>query len=136
MLENRLDKAMIKYNEAQSIRKTYEEIVKKLKEERLTFDTQLATLDKLLRAKKADVAALEKMYKDANHAKDLAKSELAKFEQKWTEDRKHREKELTVRREQMKQKMDFSDKFDRKVRLAFFIICSLSVVSSTHLQLQ
>jgi hypothetical protein len=28
MLENRLDKAMIKYNEAQSIRKTYEQIVK------------------------------------------------------------------------------------------------------------
>ena len=26
--ENRLDKAMIKYNEAQSIRKTYEQIVK------------------------------------------------------------------------------------------------------------
>jgi chromosome segregation ATPase len=33
-LENRLDKAMIKYNEAQSIRKTYEQIVKRLKEER------------------------------------------------------------------------------------------------------
>jgi hypothetical protein len=28
MLENRLDKAMIKYNEAQAIRKTYEQIVK------------------------------------------------------------------------------------------------------------
>ena len=34
MLENRLDKAMIKYNEAQSIRKTYEQIVKRLKDER------------------------------------------------------------------------------------------------------
>lgn len=31
MLENRLDKAMIKYNEAQSIRKTYEQIVARLK---------------------------------------------------------------------------------------------------------
>jgi len=31
ILENRLDKAMIKYNEAQSIRKTYEQIVKRLK---------------------------------------------------------------------------------------------------------
>ena len=28
VLENRLDKAMIKYNEAQSIRKTYEQIVR------------------------------------------------------------------------------------------------------------
>lgn len=40
-LENRLDKAMIKYNEAQSIRKTYEQIVRRLKEERVGFDNQL-----------------------------------------------------------------------------------------------
>jgi hypothetical protein len=32
VLENRLDKVMIKYNEAQSIKKTYEQIVKRLKE--------------------------------------------------------------------------------------------------------
>jgi len=38
ILENRLDKAMIKYNEAMSIRKTYEIILKKLKEERIVFD--------------------------------------------------------------------------------------------------
>ncbi len=38
MLENRLDKAMIKYNEAQSIKRTYELIVKRLKEERVGYD--------------------------------------------------------------------------------------------------
>ena len=43
MLENRLDKALIKYNEAQSIKKTYEQIVKRLREERIGFDHQLAT---------------------------------------------------------------------------------------------
>merc|ERR1711988_391214 len=36
-LENRLDKAIIKYNEAQSIRKTYEQIVKRLKDELSPF---------------------------------------------------------------------------------------------------
>ena len=46
MLENRLDKAMIKYNEAQSIRKTYEQIVKRLKEERIGFDNQLAAIER------------------------------------------------------------------------------------------
>lgn len=40
-MENRLDKAIIKYNEAQSIRKTYEQIVKRLKDERITFDNQV-----------------------------------------------------------------------------------------------
>lgn len=40
-LENKLDKAMIKYNEAQSIRKTYEQIVRRLREERVGFDNQV-----------------------------------------------------------------------------------------------
>ena len=38
MLENRLDKAMIKFNEAQSIKKTYDIILKRLKEERIAYD--------------------------------------------------------------------------------------------------
>ena len=48
MLENKLDKAMIKYNEAQSIRKTYEMIVKRLKDERVGYDNQLAAIEQLL----------------------------------------------------------------------------------------
>ena len=40
-LENRLDKAMIQYNEAYGICSTYEHIVKRLKEERVSFDNQL-----------------------------------------------------------------------------------------------
>lgn len=38
VMENRLDKAMIKYNEAMSIKNTYELIVKRLKEERIGYD--------------------------------------------------------------------------------------------------
>lgn len=44
VLENRLDKVMIKYNEAQSIRKTYEQISKRLKEERIKYDNELASI--------------------------------------------------------------------------------------------
>jgi hypothetical protein len=64
---------MIKYNEAQSIRKTYEQIMKRLQEERLTFDTQLANFEKTLKAKKMDASQLEMMSRDANHAKEVAK---------------------------------------------------------------
>ena len=53
-LENKLDKAMIKYNEAQSIRKTYEQIVKRLKEERVGFDNQLTAVERTLGAKMRD----------------------------------------------------------------------------------
>ncbi|KAJ3088217.1 hypothetical protein HK102_009269 [Quaeritorhiza haematococci] len=113
-LENRLDKAMIKYNEAQSIRKTYEQIVKRLQEERLTYDTRLATFEKTLKLKKQDALELEMMSRDANHAKEVAKAELLRFEQQINEERKQRERDLQVRRELVKQKVDFTDKLDRK----------------------
>ena len=73
MLENRLDKAVIKFNEAQSIRKTYDQIVKKLKDERLTFDAQLYTLEKLVKTKQEELNSLNRMFNDANHAKEVAK---------------------------------------------------------------
>jgi DNA helicase IV len=44
VLENRLDKVMIKYNEAQSVQKTYEEVLKRLREERVGYDSQLAII--------------------------------------------------------------------------------------------
>lgn len=113
-LENRLDKAVIKYNEAQSIRKTYEQIVKRLQEERLTFDNQLSNFERALKVKKQDASDLEMMSRDANHAKEVAKTELARFEQQIAEERKHREKELLARKELVKQKMELNDRFDRK----------------------
>jgi ribosomal protein S4 len=51
VLENRLDKVMIKYNEAQSIQQTYEEVVKRLKEERVGYDSQLAAIESCLKGK-------------------------------------------------------------------------------------
>lgn len=44
ILQNRLDKVMIKYNEAQSIQQTYEQVVKRLKQERVGYDSQLAAI--------------------------------------------------------------------------------------------
>ncbi|KAJ3129958.1 hypothetical protein HK098_007224 [Nowakowskiella sp. JEL0407] len=113
-LENRLDKAMIKYNEAQSIRKTYELITKRLQEERLTFDKQLANFEKTLKAKRQDALELEMMSRDANHAKEVAKAELMRFEQQINEERKQREKDLQMKKEMVKQKLDMIEKWDKR----------------------
>lgn len=97
-LENRLDKAMIKYNEAQSIRKTYDQIVKRLKEERVNFDNQLGAIEATLHAKEHDYEELLLMSHDASHAKDIARAELVKLQSLVGEERKAREKELNERR--------------------------------------
>jgi DNA repair exonuclease SbcCD ATPase subunit len=115
-LENRLDKAMVKFNEAQSVRKIYEQIVKKLEQERLTFDGQLQQFERTLKSKKEDAKQLESMSRDANHAKELAKAELAKIESQIQEERKAREKTLIVRRELVKQRQqELQEKLDKKV---------------------
>lgn len=44
VLENRLDKVMIKYNEAQSVQKTYDDVLRRLREERVGYDSQLAII--------------------------------------------------------------------------------------------
>lgn len=81
VLENRLDKVMIKYNEAQSIRKTYEAIVKRLKDERIGFDNQLCAIEHTLKAKERDYEELLLLSHDAYHAKEMAQAELHRFEQ-------------------------------------------------------
>eukprot|EP00828_Plagiopyla_frontata_P042076 TRINITY_DN6190_c0_g1_i4.p2 TRINITY_DN6190_c0_g1~~TRINITY_DN6190_c0_g1_i4.p2 ORF type:complete len:414 (-),score=117.33 TRINITY_DN6190_c0_g1_i4:60-1301(-) len=82
ILENRLDKVMIKFNEAQSIKKTYEQIVKRLKEERVGYDNQLAAIERSLKGKEHDFEELLLLAHDATHAKELAQAELKKYEHK------------------------------------------------------
>ena len=123
-LENRLDKAMIKYNEAQSIRKTYDQIVKRLKEERVNFDNQLGAIEATLGAKEHDYEELLLMSHDASHAKDVARAELARLTVLVQEERKAREKEVTERRnavqarQEMAERMEEREKMRREIVLA------------------
>lgn len=94
MLENRLDKAMIKYNEAQSIRNTYEHISKRLKDERVSFDNQLSALERTLHSKKRDYEELLLLAGDANHARELATQELQKARLGYEEKRLKRQNEI------------------------------------------
>ena len=89
-LENKLDKAMIKYNEAQSIRKTYEQIVRRLKEERVGFDNQLAAIERTLAAKQKDYEELLLLAGDANHARETALGELDRVRAGYEEERRRR----------------------------------------------
>jgi hypothetical protein len=96
-LENKLDKAMIKYNEAQSIRKTYEQIVRRLKEERVGFDNQLAAIERTLSAKQRDYEELLLLAGDANHAREFALNELDRVRAGYEEERRRRERDLRER---------------------------------------
>lgn len=74
LLENKLDKAMIKYNEAMSIRRTYEQILARLREERAGYDNQITAIQKSLKAKDKDCEEFKLLLQDAKQAR--AYSEL------------------------------------------------------------
>lgn len=46
---------MIKYNEALSLKKTYEKILSKLTEERSSYETQLSSIEASLKGKSYDL---------------------------------------------------------------------------------
>ena len=72
LLENKLDKAMIKYNEAMSIRRTYEQILARLKEERAGYDNQIAAIQKSLKAKGHDLNEFKLLLQDSKQARNYS----------------------------------------------------------------
>mmetsp|Transcript_15807 Transcript_15807/g.40180 ORF Transcript_15807/g.40180 Transcript_15807/m.40180 type:complete len:533 (-) Transcript_15807:286-1884(-) len=112
VLENRLDKAMIKHNEATSIRKTYEAIVKRLKEERIGFDNQLAAIERTLKSKERDYEELLLLSHDAYHAKEMAQAELHRFEQGVMEERNQRDREVQEKKALVEQRVSMNKKLE------------------------
>jgi len=116
ILENRLDKAMIKYNEAQSIGKTYEQIVKRLKEERVGYDNQLAAIERSLKGKEHDFEELLLLSHDANHAKETSEAELRRYEAQITVERMMREKEVQEKKQAVQSRVEMTQRIEQDER--------------------
>ena len=74
VLEARLQKAVVKYEDAQEVRRTYEQIVKRLKEERIGFANQLEVREATMGGKESDYEELLLMSHDANQARAPARA--------------------------------------------------------------
>ena len=114
MLENRLDKAMIKYNESQSIQSTYQQIAKRLQEERVGFDNQLAALERTLAAKQQDYEELLFLSGDANHAREVSGQELGRVKRAYEEERARREAEIRERHQVVQMRKNVADRASRR----------------------
>eukprot|EP00904_Undaria_pinnatifida_P011087 jgi/Undpi1/7108/HiC_scaffold_22.g09582.m1 len=131
MLENRLDKAMIKYNEAQSIRKTYEQIVKRLKEERVGFDNQLGAVERTLQAKIKDYEELLLLSGDANHAREVSQAESDRVRSCYEEERRRREAELRERHQIVQLRKQLKAQADRRANMKAGILAMESEAGDT-----
>jgi len=114
VLESRLKSAVSKYEDAYEVRRTYEQVVKRLKEERISFSNQLEAREIALKAKETDYEELLLMSHDANQSKEQAKLELSKFEGLVSEERKLRERELAERRTLVAKKQEVNHELEKR----------------------
>ena len=77
VLENRLDKALVKFNEALAFNKQLREEIDNLRRERVVFDQINAKLAKELHEKKKEMAQIIEISNIAYEARDQAQNEMA-----------------------------------------------------------
>eukprot|EP00736_Rhodelphis_marinus_P009779 Rmarinus@m.17933 len=96
ILENRLDKALVKFNEALAHNKQLRETIDNLRRERVVFDNIYKKLERELHEKKKEMANIIEISNIAYEARDQAQNEMAAlkaqadkeqaaFEQEWKE---------------------------------------------------
>eukprot|EP00741_Cyanophora_paradoxa_P005810 tig00000113_g5631.t1 len=96
ILENRLDKALVKFNEALAQNKALRETIDNLRRERVVFDGIYKKLERELHEKKKEMANIIEISNIAYEARDQAQNEMAAlkaqadkeqlaFEQEWKE---------------------------------------------------
>ncbi|KAM7535175.1 hypothetical protein Aperf_G00000094823 [Anoplocephala perfoliata] len=95
-LDNRLDKAKLKCEEADHIYRAYKEIKDRLEEEQLTFPACIQNLETQIKESRNELTKLFKMHTDAVLAKESALQELRYREEVSKNDRRRRESELSA----------------------------------------
>ncbi|RNF06368.1 hypothetical protein TraAM80_03941 [Trypanosoma rangeli] len=112
-LENRLDKCLIKHNEVNAIRRTYETLLERLQQEQSGFDTQLAAMEKTLQCKEKDLAELNSVASEATKGRDAAKAEVQRLQLHLTRERRAHKKDITERRAFVTSKREHLERHSR-----------------------
>lgn len=115
-LENRLDKARLKSQEADHISKVYEKIKAHLQQESLTFHNQLDAQEADILKTRHELKEVQSMYSDAQVARDDAKEELARHEAIVYKERKEREEALAELKLQAEEKKAHAERVERRLQ--------------------
>jgi myosin heavy subunit len=117
-LEKKLAASVARYEEAYENRRTYDQIMKRLKAERMGYDNKIAELDARLKAKEAEYEELLLLSHDANHSKEMAKAELARLEAIAVEERKLRDREVQEQKQLVLQKQEANKELAKREKAA------------------
>ena len=113
-LEAELNQVAVRAYETWEQRKTYEQVVKRLKEESTTYTRELQSIDHTTGAKEHDYHTLQLMLKDASHVRDVARHDLAKVDVSVASERRERTRALQEKRRKLKQKQEAAQAHQRR----------------------
>ena len=105
-LENEIHKTTLKMMEADMVRKKYDVILDMLRQERLSYMTQIEELEKNNVSQVKEVSSLEGEYKEACDYRDEARAESKDWEVEYQVETKERERTLIEVKRAMKDKKD------------------------------
>lgn len=111
ILENRLDKALIKFNEALAHNKQLRESIDNLRRERVVFDNIYRKLEKELFEKKKQMANIIELSNLAYEQRDAAQLEIAAIEQA----NKKEQEEFYEKMEELNRQIDADNKRNKLV---------------------
>ncbi|XP_064810653.1 coiled-coil domain-containing protein 151 [Oncorhynchus masou masou] len=118
VLENRLEKAQLKCQEAEHIMRGYLKLKAHLQEESLTFQTQLDKLEAEILRQRQELKDLQVLNSDALLSKDTAKAELQRQEEQMYRERKDRECILTRYKKEAEDRKAQAERVERRAQRA------------------
>ncbi|KAM9489699.1 coiled-coil domain-containing protein 151 isoform 2-T2 [Salvelinus alpinus] len=118
VLENRLEKAQLKCQEAEHIMRGYLKLKAHLQEESLTFQSQLDKLEAEILRQRQELKDLQVMNSDALLSKDTAKAELQRQEEQMYRERKDRECILTRYKKEAEDRKAQAERVERRAQRA------------------
>jgi DNA repair exonuclease SbcCD ATPase subunit len=95
ILENRLDKALVKFNEALANNKRLREQIDNLRRERVVFDQIYRRLERDLHEKKKAMANIIELSNQSYETRDAAQMEIAAIQQAETKERTEHEEKMS-----------------------------------------
>ncbi|XP_052610541.1 outer dynein arm-docking complex subunit 3 isoform X3 [Peromyscus californicus insignis] len=113
-LENRLEKARMKAEEAEHITNVYLQLKTYLQEESLNLENRLDSMEAEVVKTKHEVVELKVVNQEALNARDLAKNQLQYLEETAIRDRKKREHYITDCKKRVEEKKLQTERMERK----------------------
>ncbi|CAH6857761.1 outer dynein arm-docking complex subunit 3 isoform X2 [Phodopus roborovskii] len=127
-LENRLEKARMKAEEAEHITNVYLQLKSYLQDESLNLENRLDSMEAEVVKTKHEVAELKVVNQEALNARDLAKSQLQYLEETAIRDRKKREYYITDCKKRAEEKKLQTERMERKTHREHVLLQSEDTV--------